>query len=96
MKVAVFWIGIIGVAGKGPNWMEDYDGEKTIGELTRKMEAAGLGSIGKRIRIIKHRPFSLDYDEKDPYWAENTKLSSFSSYYGGLRGQYLEMVYAIV
>jgi len=29
----VYWIGIIGIPGKGPNWMEPYDSNRTVGEI---------------------------------------------------------------
>jgi hypothetical protein len=32
-EIAVYWIGIIGIPGKGPNWIEPYNPHKTIGEL---------------------------------------------------------------
>lgn len=33
IQILVYWIGNIGIVGKGPNWMERYDPNRTIGDL---------------------------------------------------------------
>ena len=33
----VYWHGIIGIPGRGPNWMETYNPDRTIGELIQTM-----------------------------------------------------------
>jgi len=53
----------IGISGKGPNWSESYNPNRTIGELIQTMTANGLGGRNKRIkfnrgdRIIQLRNF---------------------------------------
>lgn len=90
-QVLVYWVGIIGVPGKGPNWTEQYDPNRTIGDLVDAMQAHGLGGSNKRIKILKH--FSLHkLDQSDPYWSHSTKLSEC----GGLCGKYLTLAYCIV
>jgi len=32
-QTLVYWHGIIGIAGKGPNWSESYNPDRTIGNL---------------------------------------------------------------
>lgn len=92
VQVLVFWIGIIGMPGKGANWVENYNPNRTIGEICRAMESNRLGE-GKTVKILKHYKGSLNYNANDPYWADNTKLSDYVNYYGGLNGQYVEMIY---
>ncbi len=91
----VYWHGIIGIAGKGPNWMEKYDPNRTIGQLIQTMQANGLGER-KRIEIFKFKPGDLSkYDKNDPYWNHNTKLSEYLNIMGLNVGN-LFLVYHIV
>ncbi len=97
MSISVYWIGVIGIPGKGPNWMEPYDGNKTLGEILRAMKANGLGERNKEIKMFKFKPGNLNiFDKNNPYWSDDTKVSEYASYYGGIRGGYLEMIYVIV
>ncbi len=96
VQILVFWIGIIGIAGKGAAWMENYDPNRTIGELTSAMKRSVLGEKNKTIKIFKHYSGSLNYNVSDPHWDDATKLSDYVNYYGGLRGNYVEMIYVIV
>jgi hypothetical protein len=96
-QIIVYWIGIIGIAGKGPNWTENYNPNRTIGELIHDMTIGGLRENNKRIEIFKHEYGNLNrYDRNDPYWNHSTKLSEYVNYCGGIRGKYIEMIYCIV
>ena len=54
-KILVYWQGIVGVPGKGPNWSEPYDPNKTIGQVIQAMEQYNLaGGKNKRIEIFKY------------------------------------------
>lgn len=92
----VYWHGIIGIPGKGPNWMEKYDPNRTIGELIHTMHAHKLGEQNKRIEIFKFRPGHLDkYDKNDLYWSHTTKLSEYLNIMGPY-GKDLFLVYHII
>jgi hypothetical protein len=84
------------IPGKGPNWTEPYDPNLSIDELIQSMTTAGLGDR-KRIEIFKHEPGNLNkYDQNNPYWSHDTKLSEYVSSMGGLNGQYVQLTYCIV
>jgi len=97
-QTLVYWHGIIGIAGKGPNWSEPYNPDRTIGDLIREMKAHKLGENGKRIEIFKFQRGDLNkYDVKDMYWNHNTKLSEYLDWAGGWNGSnYLELIYVNV
>ncbi len=77
-NILVYWHGIIGISGKGPNWVEKYEPNKTIGELIQTMTANNLGERNRRIEIFKFTPGRLDkWDKNDYYWNHNTKLSDY-------------------
>lgn len=96
VQVLIYWIGNIGIVGKGPNWIENYTPTKTLGEITRTLTKNGLGERNKTIKIFKHKCGSMNYDANDPHWADSTVLSDYINYYGGLKSQYIEMIYVIV
>ena len=96
-EILVYWHGIVGIAGKGPNWMEPYNPNRTIGELIQTMKTHKLGENNKRIEIFKISPGNLSkYDINDPYWAHNTTLAEYLQYMGGSNGRYLMLVYVVV
>jgi hypothetical protein len=97
MSIHVYWLGIVGIPGKGPNWSEPYNGNKTLGDITREMKASGFGERNKEIKMFKFKPGNLNvYDKNSPHWSDDTKLSEYASYYGGIRGGRLEMIYVMV
>ena len=91
----VYWLGVVGVAGKGPNWMEPYNGDRTIGELVQTMMTHRLGDTGKQIHILKFKPGDVGrlYDKNNPYWTHNTKLSEYVNFYGVSPANDVFMVY---
>ncbi len=92
----VYWIGIIGVPGKGPNWQENYDPNRTIGQIIQSMKDARLGEGGKRIEMLKHPPGNINgFNKSDPYWDHNTKLSDYHTRMGG-GGQDIYLIYCVV
>lgn len=96
-QVLVYWIGIIGISGKGSNWIENYDFNRTIGELINTMMKNKLGENNKQIEIFKHEYGNLNkYDKTNPYWNHSTKLSEYVAYYSELNGKYLQLTYCIV
>lgn len=96
-QIIVYWIGIIGIPGKGPNWTENYDPERTIGELISSMVNNGFGEKNKRIEIFKHEYGNLNkYDKNNPYWNHATKLSEYAAYCGGSNRKYIDLIYCIV
>jgi len=96
-RILVYWIGIIGIAGKGPAWIEPYNPNMTIGDLIKTMTSKGCGERNKRIEILKHPYGNLNgYDKNNPYWSHDTKLSIYLNYMGGLRSNDIEMIYCII
>ena len=92
----VYWHGIIGIPGKGPNWSESYNPNRTIGELIKTMTDNRLGERNKRIEIFKFNRGDISkYDKNNPYWSHSTKLSEYLSTIG-LQGKDIMLVYVIV
>lgn len=83
-NILVYWIGIIGVPGKGPAYVESYNSDRTIGDVIQAMMSYRLGD-GKQINILKFKPGDLSrvVDNNNPYWPHDTKLSEYVSFYGG-------------
>ena len=76
--ILVFWIGIIGIPGKGAAWIEPYNPNITIGDIITKMTNARLGESNKRIEIFKFERGNLNkYDRNNPYWSHDTKISEY-------------------
>jgi hypothetical protein len=95
-RILVYWIGIIGIAGKGPAYTETYNPNRTIGELIQAMTSTGLGER-KRIEIFKFQPGNLSkYDKSNPYWSHDTKLSDYVIQMGGLNDNDIMLVYVII
>lgn len=95
-KTLVYWIGILGIAGKGPNWVEPYQGNRTIGELIQTMHAHGLKEAGKRVEIFKYTPRHLDrYNPADPYWSHTTTLQEYVNVYGWF-GCDVQVIYVLI
>ncbi len=97
-KILVYWIGVIGVPGKGPAYIAPYNPNQTIGELISLLQKSGLGERNKRIEIFKHQPGNMSkYDVNAPHWHHNTKLSDYLSQMGGWYGsKELVLAYCIV
>lgn len=96
-RTLVYWNGIIGIPGKGPNWMEPYNPTRTIGELIQTMTTHRLGENNKRIEIFKFKPGNLSkYDVNDPYWSHTTTLSEYVQAMGVSNGTDVMLVYVIV
>lgn len=93
-NVNVYWHGIIGIAGKGPNWSEIYDCNKTIEQVIQNMTACRLNER-KKIEILKFKNRIDNYDKSDPFWPRNTKLSEVLQHHG-IYGQDLMLVYLLV
>ncbi len=94
----IYWIGIIGIPGKGPNWREIYNPDKTIGNVIETLRNNGFGENNKRIVVLKPKPGTLDKfeDTNNPYWSNETKLREYVNYYGGERGNDLMLIYCTV
>ena len=93
-QIIVFWIGNIGIPGKGPGWTESYNPNRTIGELVQDLTRNNVGGSGKRIEIFKHAYGNLNkYDKSDPYWSHSTKLSEYVAYCGGINGKYIQLIF---
>lgn len=96
-NILVYWAGIIGIPGKGPNWIEPYHPDKTIGQIIKNMEENKLGERNKRIEIFKFEKGNMNkYDRHNPYWNHDTKLSDYVSAMGGWSGRDVMLAYHIV
>jgi hypothetical protein len=95
-NVLVYYIGIIGIPGKGPIWIEPYQPNKTIGELIQTLKNNGFGESNKRIEIFKWVKGDLNkYDTLHPYWAHTAKMSDYLNLMG-LDGNDIALIYCIV
>lgn len=94
----VYWGGIIGIPGKGPNWSEPYDPNKTIGSIIETLKTHGLGEQNKRIEIFKFARGNMSkYDKNDMYWNHNTKLSEYFNLMGsGYDPRDIMLVYVVI
>lgn len=82
-KIYVYWHGVIGIPGKGPHWIGDYDPNMTIGQIIQKMEQGGCGERNKRIEIFKFEKGNMSkWDKQNPYWSHDTKLSDYVNIMG--------------
>lgn len=96
-KILVYWIGIIGIPGKGPNWSEPYDPNKTIGQIIQTMTHHKLGEQRKRIEILKYESGDLNkYDKNNPYWSHDTRMIDYVNKMGGSPKNNVMMIYVIV
>lgn len=97
-KILVYWIGIIGIPGKGPAYIETFVPNRSIGELIKSMSDAGIGERNRRIEMLKHKPGDISkYDIHNPYWNHNTKLSEYVNQMGGANNTYdIQMVFCLV
>jgi hypothetical protein len=94
-QTRVFYIGIVGISGKGADFVENYNPDRTIGEIVAILKSYNLAS-GKQIKIWKHKFGDISkYDSNDPYWSENTKLSDYCTHYGGYSGD-VELIYCVI
>jgi hypothetical protein len=78
-SINVYWMGIVGVPGKGPNWVEPYDPNKTIGQIIQNMKNNRLGN-GKdpKIEILKYQRGDLGKKNLlDPYWSHETTMAEY-------------------
>ena len=96
-RILVYWIGIIGISGKGPAYMENYDPNRTIGELIQSMINARIGEKNKRIEILKFKPGDINkYDRNNPYWLHDTKLSDYVNQMGGSNGNDIQLIFCLI
>uniref|UniRef100_A0A6C0H7K8 Uncharacterized protein n=1 Tax=viral metagenome TaxID=1070528 RepID=A0A6C0H7K8_9ZZZZ len=93
----VYWYGIIGIPGKGPNWMEQYNPNKTIGEIIQTLTVNKLGERNKRIEIFKHAPGNMSkYDSNNMHWDHNTTLSEYLNIMGLYDSKNIMLVYVVI
>lgn len=86
-QLLVYWHGIIGIAGKGPNYYESYNPDRTIGDIIEAMKVNKLGENGKRIEMFKFQKGNMNkYDINDMYYNHNMKLSEYLNIVGGWNG----------
>ena len=92
-KTLVYWIGIIGIPGKGPHYMEPYDPNRTIGQIIQTITTNGLGERNKRVEIFKHQSGNISkYNISDPHWSHDTKLSDYVNLMGESGSGNLELI----
>jgi hypothetical protein len=89
----VYWIGILGIPGKGPHYMEPYDPNRTIGQIIQTMTATGHVERNKRVEMLKHQSGNVNkYDISDPYWSHDTKLSDYVNLMNGHNWKDIDLV----
>lgn len=97
-KALVYWHGIVGIAGKGPNYITDYNPSMTIGQLIASMTNCGYcGERNKRIEIFKFERGNVSkYDKNNPYWSHNTTLSEYLNIMGREPSDDIMLIYVNV
>jgi hypothetical protein len=96
-RILVYWIGIIGIPGKGPAYMENYDPNRTVRELIQSMINARIGEKNKRIEILKFKPGDINkYDKNNPYWSHDTKLSDYVNQMNGTNCNDIQFIFCLV
>ncbi len=94
-NILVYWHGIIGIPGKGPNWIEKYDPNKTIGDIINSLKTHKLCD-GKSAEILKfHRGNLSKFDKNDLWWNHNTRMSEYYSYYGPYGNDVMLVYYCV-
>ena len=91
-RFLIYWNGIIGIPGKGPNWIEPYSPHTTLKNIIDKMSAARLNDR-KRIKILKFYGTS-NLTNANPYYDDNTTMLEISTYYNNAKD--IQLAYAIV
>jgi hypothetical protein len=95
-RVLVYYIGIIGVPGKGPHLVESYNPEKTIGDIIKNVKNT-VTERAKRVEILKFEKGNINkYDKNNPYWAHDTKLKEYVNHAGGLNGGDVMLIFCLV
>lgn len=95
-RILVYYLGIIGIPGKGPNWIENYDPNKTLGDIIQNMNNHNLGEQNKRIEIFKFQKGNLNkFNHNNPHWPHNTKVSDYCNIMGE-NGNDVMLIYVIV
>jgi len=95
-NILVYWIGVIGIPGKGPNYVEPYDANKTIGDIIHNLKKYGFGESNKTIQIFKYEKNDLNkYNKDDPYWSHDTKILDYVNIVGSF-GNDVMLIYVIV
>jgi len=97
LRTLVYWHGIVGIPGKGPNWSEPYQPHRTIGELIQTMISNQCGERNRRIEILKFPPGHIDrVNPQDPYWSHNVSLTDYVQAMGGPCGPDVMLIYVTV
>ena len=93
-EVSVFWQGILGIPGKGAAHIEQYNPNRTIGEVIQTMKNNGIKDGNKRIEMLKFKHGNAGkWDVSDMWWKHSTKLSEYKAHYGGAR---VELIFCFV
>jgi hypothetical protein len=89
----VYWIGILGIPGKGPHYKEAYDPNRTIGQIIQTMTATGHVERNKRVEMLKYQSGNVNkYDISDPYWSHDTKLVDYVNLMNGHNWKDIDLV----
>lgn len=92
----IYWIGNIGIPRKGPNWIEPYNPNKTIGEVIQTLYNNRLGEGNKRIEILKHERGNIGkYDRDNSYWTHDATLLDYLNY-TGLEIKDIMLIYCVI
>jgi len=95
-RVLVYYFGIIGVPGKGPQLIDSYNPEKTIGDVIQNLKNT-LTERSKRVEILKFEKGNINrYDRNNPHWPHDTKLKDYVSHMGGLNGGDVMLIFCLV
>lgn len=94
-NILLYWIGNIGISGKGANYSIPYNPNTTIGDIIANIPLC-CKSQNTRIEILKFQKGNINkYDINNPYWSHETKLSDYLAYYSSF-GDDLQVIYCLI
>ena len=85
-KIIVYWMEIIFTKQNLlPAYIEDFDKNRTIGQIIDTMIINGYVEDNMRVEMFKHKYGDIHkYDKYHPYWSHDTKLSDYVEQMGGI------------
>lgn len=96
-KVLAYYLGVVGVPGRGANLVMNYSESMTIGDVVQSLVKHGFKENNRRTEVLKHAPRDLNrVNPRDPHWSHATKLSDYACAMGIPNAQDIDLVYVCV
>lgn len=96
-KVLAYYLGVIGIPGKGANLVMNYTEGMTIGDVVQSLVKYGFKESNRHIEILKHAPRNLNQiNPRDPHWNHAIKLSDYARAMGIPDSQNIDLIYVCI